>query len=163
MPISYVGIGLVALLVPVFLLYLGIINSIAIAALLTIVMMIFGFLFSAVAAYMAGVVGSSNNPISGVTIATILFTSLFLLGVLGTGSGVGAASAIMVGAVVCCAAAIGGDNLQDLKSGYILGATPWKQQIMQIVGVLASAVVLGLVLDISVSYTHLTLPTISSV
>ena len=75
MPISYVGIGLVALLVPVFLLYLGIINSIAIAALLTIVMMIFGFLFSAVAAYMAGVVGSSNNPISGVTIATILFTS----------------------------------------------------------------------------------------
>ena len=162
MPISYVGIGLVALLVPVFLLYLGIINSIAIAALLTIVMMIFGFLFSAVAAYMAGVVGSSNNPISGVTIATILFTSLFLLGVLGTGSGVGAASAIMVGAVVCCAAAIGGDNLQDLKSGYILGATPWKQQIMQIVGVLASAVVLGLVLDILHTAYTIGSPTLSA-
>ena len=110
--------------------------------------MVFGFLFSAVAAYMAGVVGSSNNPISGVTIATILFTSILLLALLGTGSGVGAASAIMVGAVVCCAAAIGGDNLQDLKAGQLVGATPWKQQIMQIVGTVSSAIVLGLVLDI---------------
>jgi putative OPT family oligopeptide transporter len=162
MPINYVGIGLIALLVPVFLLYLDIINSIGLAALLTIVMMVFGFLFSAVAAYMAGVVGSSNNPISGVTIATILFTSLLLLGILGTGSGVGAASAIMVGAVVCCAAAIGGDNLQDLKSGHILGATPWKQQIMQIVGVLASAVVLGLVLDILHTAYTIGSPTLSA-
>ena len=54
----------------------------------------------------------------------------------------------MVGAVVCCAAAIGGDNLQDLKSGHILGATPWKQQIMQIIGTLSAAIILGLVLDI---------------
>ena len=148
MSINYVGMALLAMLIPVFLLYLGIIQSAGIAAILTIVMMIFGFLFSAVAAYMAGVVGSSNNPISGVTIATILFTSLLLLALLGTGSGVGAAGAIMVGAVVCCAAAIGGDNLQDLKAGHILGATPWKQQVMQIVGTLAAAVVLGLVLDI---------------
>mgnify|MGYP000518190424 CR=1 FL=1 len=132
MPINYVAIALLALLVPVFLLYLDIIGSVGIAALLSVLMMVFGFLFSAVAAYMAGVVGSSNNPISGVTIATILFTSLLLLAILGTGSGVGAASAIMVGAVVCCAAAIGGDNLQDLKAGHILGATPWKQQVMQI-------------------------------
>ena len=162
MPINYVVIGLIALLVPVFLLYLEIINSIVIAVLLTIVMMVFGFLFSAVAAYMAGVVGSSNNPISGVTIATILFTSLFLLSILGTGSGVGAASAIMVGAVVCCAAAIGGDNLQDLKSGYILGATPWKQQIMQMIGVLSSAVVLGLVLDILHTAYTIGSPTLSA-
>ena len=162
MPINYVGIGLIALLVPVFLLYLEIINTVGLAVLLTIVMMVFGFLFSAVAAYMAGVVGSSNNPISGVTIATILFTSLFLLRILGTGSGVGAASAIMVGAVVCCAAAIGGDNLQDLKSGHILGATPWKQQIMQIVGVLASAVVLGLVLDILHTAYTIGSPTLSA-
>ena len=77
-----------------------------------------------------------------------MFVSLFLLALLGTGSSVGAAGAIMVGAVVCCAAAIGGDNLQDLKAGYILGATPWKQQIMQIIGTLSAAIVLGLVLDI---------------
>ena len=111
-------------------------------------MMFFGFLFSAVASYMAGVVGSSNNPVSGVTIATILFTSLLLLLILGKNSPNGPAAAILVGAVVCCAAAIGGDNMQDLKTGYILGATPIKQQIMQVIGVLSSALVLGLVLDI---------------
>ena len=162
MPINYVGIALLALLVPVFLLYLDIIGSVGIAALLSIVMMVFGFLFSAVAAYMAGVVGSSNNPISGVTIATILFSSLLLLAILGTGSSVGAASAIMVGAVVCCAAAIGGDNLQDLKAGHILGATPWKQQVMQIVGTLAAAVVLGLVLDILHTAYTIGSPTLSA-
>jgi len=148
--------------VPVFLLYVGIVESISIAALLTIIMMVFGFLFSAVAAYMAGVVGSSNNPISGVTIATILFTSILLLALLGTGSGVGAASAIMVGAVVCCAAAIGGDNLQDLKAGQLVGATPWKQQIMQIVGTVSSAIVLGLVLDILHTAYTIGSPTLSA-
>ena len=162
MPINYVGIALAALLIPVFLLYIGIVNSFPIAALLTVVMMIFGFLFSAVAAYMAGVVGSSNNPISGVTIATILFTSILLLALLGTGSGVGAASAIMVGAVVCCAAAIGGDNLQDLKAGQIVGATPWKQQVMQIVGTVSSAIVLGLVLDILHTAYTIGSPTLSA-
>ena len=162
MPINYVAIALVALLVPVFLLYMDIIGSVGIAALLAVVMMVFGFLFSAVAAYMAGVVGSSNNPISGVTIATILFASLLLLAILGTGSGVGAASAIMVGAVVCCAAAIGGDNLQDLKAGHIVGATPWKQQVMQIVGTVSAAVVLGLVLDILHTAYTIGSPTLSA-
>ena len=162
MPINYVGIALIALLVPVFLLYVDIVKSIPIAALLTVIMMVFGFLFSAVAAYMAGVVGSSNNPISGVTIATILFTSILLLALLGTGSGVGAASAIMVGAVVCCAAAIGGDNLQDLKAGQLVGATPWKQQVMQIVGTLSSAIVLGLVLDILHTAYTIGSPTLSA-
>ena len=147
-PINYVGLVLLIMLIPVFLLYLEIIQSVGTAILLTIVMVIFGFLFSAVAAYMAGVVGSSNNPISGVTIATILFTSLLLLVLMGTDSEVGPAGAIMVGAIVCCAAAIGGDNLQDLKTGHIIGATPWKQQIMQVIGTVSAALVLGLVLDI---------------
>ena len=162
MPINYVGIALLALLVPVFLLYVGIVDSLPIAAILTVVMMVFGFLFSAVAAYMAGVVGSSNNPISGVTIATILFTSILLLALLGTGSGTGAASAIMVGAVVCCAAAIGGDHLQDLKAGQLVGATPWKQQVMQIVGTISSAIVLGLVLDILHTAYTIGSPTLSA-
>ncbi|MFL3044951.1 MAG: OPT family oligopeptide transporter [Candidatus Neomarinimicrobiota bacterium] len=147
-PINYVGLVLLIMLIPVFLLYLEIIQSVSIAILLTIVMVIFGFLFSAVAAYMAGVVGSSNNPISGVTIATILFTSLLLLVLMGADSEVGPAGAIMVGAIVCCAAAIGGDNLQDLKTGHIIGATPWRQQIMQVIGTVSAALVLGLVLDI---------------
>ena len=147
-PINFVGIVLLIMLIPVFLLYMNIIQSTGIAILLTFILIIFGFLFSAVAAYMAGVVGSSNNPISGVTIATILFSSLLLFFLLGADSNSGSAGAIMIGAIVCCAAAIGGDNLQDLKTGYIVGATPWKQQIMQIIGVLSASVVLGVVLDI---------------
>jgi putative OPT family oligopeptide transporter len=116
-----------------------------------------GFLFSAVAGYMAGLVGSSNNPISGVTIATVLsisFILLFLLrgqidfGVDTARSTLAAATAILVGAVVCCAAAIAGDNLQDLKAGRIVGATPWKQQTMQIVGVVAGALAIPLVLSL---------------
>ena len=161
-PINYVGMALAVLLIPVYLLYFEIVNDVAIAALLAVVMMIFGFLFSAVAAYMAGIVGSSNNPISGVTIATILFSSLLLLSLLGKDSDVGASAAIMIGAVVCCAAAIGGDNLQDLKTGHIVGATPWKQQIMQIVGVLSAAVVLGLVLDILHTAYTIGSPTLSA-
>ena len=155
-PINYVAIALVILIIPVFLIYLDVLSDgsyltskiFAISIYLTVIMMIFGFLFSAVAAYMAGMVGSSNNPISGVTIATILFSSLLLLFFLGEDSKVGAAAAIMIGTIVCCAAAIGGDNLQDLKTGNIVGATPWKQQVMQLIGTLSAALILGLVLDI---------------
>jgi putative OPT family oligopeptide transporter len=116
-----------------------------------------GFLFSSVAGYMAGLVGSSNNPISGVTIATILTISLLLLAILGSQidfavdaarATAAAATAILVGGVVACAAAIAGDNLQDLKAGHIVGATPRNQQIMQIVGVLAGAIAIAPVLQL---------------
>ncbi|MFC2171254.1 OPT family oligopeptide transporter [Acidobacteriota bacterium] len=117
-----------------------------------------GFLFSCVAGYMAGLVGSSNNPISGVTIATVLTASLAILALMSTamdfddvtadGKLTAAAAAILVGGIVCCAAAIAGDNMQDLKAGRIVGATPWRQQIMQMVGVLAAAVILPPVLSI---------------
>jgi len=146
LPINYVFIGVLALLVPMCLTYFSIIPSWGSAIILSLIMCIFGFLFSAVAAYMAGVVGSSNNPISGVTIATILFSSLLIVTFFSTGSSEGAAAAILIGSVVCCAAAIGGDNLQDLKTGNIVGATPWKQQLMQLVGVVSAAMSLGVVL-----------------
>jgi putative OPT family oligopeptide transporter len=106
---------------------------------------------------MAGLVGSSNNPISGVTIATILTISLVLLLILGSQidfaiSGpqatAAAATAIIVGAVVACAAAIAGDNMQDLKAGRIVGATPVKQQIMQMVGVVAAALTIAPILGL---------------
>ena len=90
--------------------------------------------------------GSSNNPISGVTIATLLFTSLLLLVLLGADNPAGPAAAIFVGAVVACAAAISGDTMQDLKAGYILGATPWRQQILEFLGVIAAAFVMSPVL-----------------
>ena len=148
LPINYVFMAIVMMLIPISLTYFGIIGSWTSAIILSFVMAIFGFLFSAVAAYMAGVVGSSNNPISGVTIATILFSSLLIITFFDVDSSKGAAAAILIGAVVCCAAAIGGDNLQDLKTGNIVGATPWKQQIMQLVGVISAALTLGIVLTL---------------
>ena len=148
LPINYVFVAIIAMLIPIALTYFGIIGSWTSAIILSFVMLIFGFLFSAVAAYMAGVVGSSNNPISGVTIATILFSSLLIITFFDIDSSKGAAAAILIGAVVCCAAAIGGDNLQDLKTGNIVGATPWKQQLMQLVGVVSAALTLGIVLTL---------------
>ncbi len=141
-PMKWVGIALLFSLIPIFAIYMTVVHSVAISAFMAILMLVAGFLFSAVAAYMAGLVGSSNNPISGVTIATVLSSSLLLFVLYKSGVNVGPAAAIFIGAVVCCAAAIGGDNLQDLKTGYIVGATPWKQQVMQAVGVLAGSFVM---------------------
>ncbi len=129
--------------VPMLLLYQGLLGTHPWAgAGLTVLMVVTAFLFSSVAGYMAGLVGSSSNPVSGVTIATILLASLLLLGILGRHHPAGPAAALLVGTVVCCAAAMGGDNLQDLKTGHLLGATPWKQQVMQLIGVATGAVVI---------------------
>lgn len=123
-------------------------QSFAAAVPLAMLMLVAAFLFSAVAGYMAGVVGSSHNPVSGMTIGTILLASLLVLLMQSAGVAVGAPGALMVGAVVCCAAAIAGDTLQDLKAGAILGATPAKQQIAQILGVVAAALVMAPVLNL---------------
>jgi len=146
-PMQWVGLALVASVVPLFFVFRHMTGQAGIAAFMALVMLVAGFLFSAVASYMAGLVGSSNNPISGVTIATILTSSLLLLA-LGTGSATGPAAAILIGAVVCCAAAIGGDVLQDLKTGQLVGATPWKQQVMEAVGVVAAAFVIAPILTL---------------
>ncbi|MEM9339513.1 MAG: oligopeptide transporter, OPT family [Bacteroidota bacterium] len=148
-PMSWVIIGIGVLVVPIFFIYLNVISNAAITITMTLIMVVAGFLFAAVAGYMAGLVGSSNNPISGVTIATILFASLLLVTLIGTDNPLsGAAGAILIGAVVACAAAIAGDNMQDLKAGHLLGATPFKQQIMQMVGVISGALVIPWVLNI---------------
>lgn len=148
LPMRWVLGGVVVCVVPIYLVYGLVAGSHGVGLALTVIMVVTGFLFSAVAAYMAGVVGSSNNPVSGVTIATILVTALLLCWMLGPGAAAGPASAIMVGAVICCAAAIGGDNLQDLKAGNLVGATPWKQQIAQTLGVLSAVLVMAPVLDL---------------
>lgn len=147
-PMGYVIIAIGAMIVPIFIIYLRSIENVPITALMSVIMLIAGFLFSAVAGYMAGLVGSSNNPISGVTIATILTSSLILLALMGKDSSSGPAAAVMIGAVVCCAAAIAGDNMQDLKAGHILGATPYKQQIMQMVGVVSAALAIPFILNL---------------
>jgi putative OPT family oligopeptide transporter len=147
-PMNWVLWALALSVIPLFLIYNHLTGDPMVAAVMAVVMLVAGFLFSAVAAYMAGLVGSSNNPISGITIATVLFASIVLLGLLGGDSKIGPAAAIMVAGVVCCAAAIGGDNMQDLKAGRIVGSTPWKQQVMQIVGVLSAALVIAPVLSL---------------
>ncbi len=147
-PLSWVLLGVGVLTIPIFVLYYFYLQQLPLTFAMTILLLIAGFLFSTVAGYMAGLVGSSNNPISGITIATVLTTALLLLLLGGTSGDSGAATAILVGAVVCTAAAIGGDNMQDLKAGYVLGATPWKQQIAQVVGVGAAAVVIAPVLNL---------------
>lgn len=106
---------------------------------------LFGFFFAAVSARMVGLVGSSNNPISGMTIATLVVTSLVLKAT-GTAGAAGMVAAIAIGSVVCIVAAIAGDTAQDLKTGRLLGATPWKQQIGEFIGTIASATVIGAVL-----------------
>lgn len=147
-PVKYIIIGIFVLIIPIMGVYWQETTMFSIALFMTLLMVGAGFLFSAVAGYMAGLVGSSNNPISGVTIATLLVASVLLVAFMGTGSVTGPAAAILIGAVVCCAASIAGDNMQDLKSGHILGATPYKQQIMQLVGVWAAAFVLAPVLSL---------------
>jgi putative OPT family oligopeptide transporter len=100
-PMRWVLTGIILFVVPIFVLYESIVDATGVALAMTFVMLVTGFLFSSVAAYMAGLVGSSNNPVSGITIATILFTSLLLLFLMDEGSATGPEAAIMVGAVVC--------------------------------------------------------------
>ncbi len=157
-PMQIVLVGIAVFVIPLFALYQVIVGSVAIGLVMTLIMVVTGFLFSAVAAYMAGLVGSSNNPISGITIATILFSSLLLLWLMG-GVDAGPAAALMIGAVVCCAAAIAGDNLQDLKAGYIVGATPWKQQLMQCVGVVSAVLVMAPILNLLLEAYGIGVPT----
>lgn len=147
-PMKAVLLGLIVFTLPLAVLYQAIVNSVIVSIPMTIVMIVAGFLFSSVSAYLAGLVGSSNNPVSGITIATILFASLMLIVLLGSNSELGPVAAIMIGAVVCCAAAVAGDNLQDLKCGYLIGATPWRQQVMLAIGAISCAVVVGPVLNL---------------
>jgi len=118
-----------------------------VAAVMAVIMAVTGFLFSAVGAYMAGLVGSSNNPISGVTILTLM-VSAFSLQFLGVDSMVGPAATIFVAGIIAVGGSIASDNLQDLKAGYMLGATPRKQQAMIAIGAVVSAFFIAPVLQI---------------
>ncbi|MGH8561914.1 MAG: OPT family oligopeptide transporter, partial [Nevskiales bacterium] len=147
LPRSALLVLLMILVIPMFLLYRHLLGNAVSAVPVTAVMLVAAFVFSAVAAYMAGLVGSSNNPISGVTIATILLTALGLLWFMGDAR-TGPVVAVLIGAVVCCAAAIGGDTLQDLKAGAILKASPWQQQLAQMLGVVSAVLVLAPVMSL---------------
>jgi len=146
MSMKWVLILIIASIIPLYLVYQYFVRDVTVSLPMAVVMLVAGFVFSAVAAYMAGLVGSSNNPISGVTIATVTVSALLLVLLMGRDSVNGPAAAIIIGSVVCCAAAIAGDNMQDLKAGQIVGATPWRQQVMQLVGTASGALVIAPVL-----------------
>ncbi len=106
------------------------------------VVVVFGFFFATVSSRMVGLVGSSNNPVSGMAIATLLIATL-ILKLTGMAGAAGMSAAIAIGSIICIVAAISGDTSQDLKTGYLLGATPRKQQVAELIGVAASAVAIG--------------------
>jgi putative OPT family oligopeptide transporter len=142
-----VVLGLVALILLVLTLVpgiLGSLDSIPVRAVASVCIAVFAFFFVTVSSRIVGLVGVTSNPTSGMTIATLLGTSLIFL-LLGWTDMAGKATALMVGTVVCIAASIAGDTSQDLKTGFILGATPYKQQIGELIGVVTSAGVVVLV------------------
>jgi putative OPT family oligopeptide transporter len=136
-----------ALIIPVFLIYAWISSFWAISALMAVFAILFAFIASAIAGYMAGLLGSSNNPISGVTVSVLLITSLILLGFGLSGTTGAFGVAILIAAVICCAAAISGDVLQSLACGHMIGATPRRQQIAEMIGVIAVAPILAFVIQ----------------
>ncbi len=135
----------VLLLVLISILVLWLIPAVPVNFLGAIMIAIFGFFFATVSARIVGLIGSSNNPISGITIATLLLTTAIFKATGLTGHS-GMNAAIAVGSIIAVIAAISGDTSQDLKTGFIVGATPKKQQIGELIGVVASAVVIGGVL-----------------
>lgn len=136
----FVGIGV---LIIAFLIW--ILPMIPVSLLGAFLIVIFGFFFGAVSSRMVGLVGSSNNPVSGMAIATLLFATLCLKATGDTGAH-GMVGAISIGSIICIVAAMAGDTSQDLKTGYILGATPKKQQIGELIGAVISAFTIGGVL-----------------
>lgn len=118
------------------------IPAIPISLLGAIIVIIFGFFFATVSSRMVGLVGSSNNPVSGMAIATLLMTTL-ILKFTGDAGASGMQAAIAIGSIICIVSAIAGDTSQDLKTGYLLGATPKKQQIGELIGVIAAALAIG--------------------
>jgi len=158
MPIGIVAAISLVLLLPLAVLFVSFLAGGALSGLIVplvigavIYVVIAGFLVAAACGYMAGLIGSSNSPVSGLVILAVIGASLLLLVVTGHGHGAGTtlvAYALFVTAVVLCVATIANDNLQDLKTGQLVDATPWRQQVALIVGVIMGALVIPPILDL---------------
>ena len=138
MKVVLIGVAVIILLIWLF-------PAIPVSLVGAILITIFGFFFGAVSSRMVGIVGSSNNPVSGMAIATLLF-STFVLKLTGDTGASGMVGAIAIGTIICIVTAMAGDTSQDLKTGFLLGATPVKQQIGEIIGAFVSAIAIGGVL-----------------
>jgi putative OPT family oligopeptide transporter len=138
---KWITIGIGAAALATFFIYNYFSQDVVAALVATVVMIVAGFFFAAVSGYLVGIIGSSNNPISGLTLSTLLVAALLMvaLGMKGTP---GVAAVLGVAAVVCVAAAVAGEMLQDLKVGHILGGTPWKMQVGDLFGIALAATVM---------------------
>ena len=137
---NFILIGIVAMIAIIWL-----VPAIPVSPIGAIIIVVFGFFFATVSSRMVGLIGSSNNPVSGMAIATLLIATMVIKASGKTGID-GMKAAIAIGSVICIIAAIAGDTSQDLKTGYILGATPKKQQIGELIGIIASGLAIGGVL-----------------
>lgn len=138
---------IVLMIIPIFLLYMWLSELVGVSIIMAVITILFAFLASALAGYLTGLVGSSNCPISGVTVAVLLIVSLIMLGFGATGLA-GMAIVIFISAVICIGGSISGDLLQSMACGQMLGATPKKLQISMTFGVLAISGVIGLVIGV---------------
>lgn len=147
-PFNWIILGILIVAIATFIITYFIFNtSILVAVVSSTVMIILAFFFAAVSGYLVGIMGSSNNPISGLTLTALVVTALVLV-ILGvTGDEGGVAAVLGVAAIVCVSAAVAGEMLQDLKAGHILGGTPWKMEIGDIIGVVLSGLVMFFVLS----------------
>lgn len=136
------NITIVLIAIGILTLAVWLVPAIPVSLLGAIIVVIFGFFFATVSSRMVGLVGSSNNPVSGMAIATLLIATL-ILKLTGSAGYTGMSSAIAIGSIICIVSAIAGDTSQDLKTGYLLGATPKKQQYGEIIGVVAAALAIG--------------------
>jgi putative OPT family oligopeptide transporter len=141
LPFTQVMFGILASGVLTFFIYNHFVGNAGAALAATIVMIIAGFFFAAVSGYLVGIIGSSNNPISGLTLSTLLVAALLMVA-LGQKGTPGVAAVLGVAGVVCVSAAVAGEMLQDLKVGHILGGTPWKMEVGDLIGVLAASAVM---------------------
>ena len=137
-----INLKIVIVAVAVLTVLIWLIPAIPVSLLGAFIIVVFGFFFATVSSRMVGLVGSSNNPVSGMAIATLLIATV-ILKVTGMSGIAGMSSAIAIGSIICIVSAIAGDTSQDLKTGYILGATPRKQQIGEVIGVVAAALAIG--------------------
>jgi putative OPT family oligopeptide transporter len=141
----WIVFGILGLMVPIFALYYYFTQSFGGSLVAAVVMVVAGVLFAAVAGYLVGLIGSSNNPISGLTLSTLILAALLMVAI-GMRGDQGVLAVLGVAAVVCCAMGIAGDMMQDLKVGHILGGTPARMQKAELISVVAAAPALALVL-----------------
>ena len=137
-----ISMKIVLAVIAVLTLLVWLVPAIPVSLLGAVIVVVFGFFFATVSSRMVGLVGSSNNPVSGMAIATLLLATL-ILKITGTTGAEGMVAAISIGSIICIVAAISGDTSQDLKTGFLLGATPWKQQVGEVFGVVASSLAIG--------------------